>query len=84
MNKLYFWRTFLLTDWRHMCCKNTIEIFSIYWNVIYGFFQVCHDIFSKSVNVPLANQNSVISCSRPKFYHFWSVETFARFEEEGS
>ena len=29
---------FFLIDWRHICLKNTIEIFSVYWNVLLWIF----------------------------------------------
>ena len=32
--------TFFLTDWRHMSCKNTIEISLIYWNVLLWYFLI--------------------------------------------
>ena len=38
MNKPHFYRTFFLTDWRHMRHKITIEISSIYWNALLWIF----------------------------------------------
>ena len=34
VNKRYFCRNLYITDCRHMHCQNTIEICSIYWNVL--------------------------------------------------
>ena len=38
MNEPCFCRKYFLTDWRHRCCKNTIEISSICWNVLLQIF----------------------------------------------
>ena len=47
MNKSYFCRNFLLTDWGHMHCENTIEICSTYWNALLLIFSNREQIIEK-------------------------------------
>ena len=37
MSKLYLCRNFFLTDWRHKCLKNTIDLLLFYGDHFYGF-----------------------------------------------
>ena len=49
VHKPHFYQTFFLTDWCYMHCKNTVEIFSIYWNVLLQIFSNCLVEWSSTV-----------------------------------
>ena len=63
MNKPYFCRNLLLTDWRHIHRKNTIEICSIYWNGLLRIFQTENKLSKNLIMLPTFSANKV-----PYFY----------------
>ena len=67
MKKPYLCRNFFITDWRRMRRKNTIQISSIYWNVLLWIFYVILWMTIREVNFTNFQYTNTLMGSRGRY-----------------
>ena len=73
INKPYYCRDFFLTDWRHKCLKNTMDLLLFYGEYFYGFSESdLRKRRKKNIHFNISNKHICIYGSRT----FWSFMKF--------